>query len=194
MTFEILRKAFPNDSQTIIDEIAKCTKFKYIGTATNVDLHIHITKGFAEKKITGNLFAIKEAIEEIEDKNVRDVYINNVKQEVQLGELNSQHQMGLIDLDTISLEKTNEMSGENNIVDDLFKYETSVLNKTKVTLFLYQKEINKEWKEEINTSIVKNKFSFKRKALARTLRRLIDLRYEPNDNDTKEILELLEIK
>ncbi len=193
MTIEILSKALHNQNKTIIDEIAKVTAFKYLGT-NNVDLYISTRAEFAEKKIRANLLAIKDAVKEIDNKIVRDVYINNVKCEVELNELRSKHEIELIDLDSISDDKTNEMSGENNIVDQLFEYESSVLNKNKVLLHMYQKDMNKEWKEEINTSIVKSRFSLKKRNLTKTLNRLISLKYVPNNNDTKEVIELLKTR
>ncbi len=193
MTHEILRKAFESNDSRVVDEIIKDARFKYLGTSS-IDLHIQTSKTFVATKIKSNIFAIKEAIYKLENKTVRDVYLNGEKVELILNELSSKHDIGLIDLISLDIDKTNEMSGENNIVDQLFEYESSVLQKTKVQLHMYQKEMNREWKEEVNMSVIKNKLSLKRKSLSKKLKELINLKYEPNNNDTKEIIELLRLK
>lgn len=142
-TEKILRKAFADDDQRVIDEIVKDVKFKCLGTSS-IDLFIHTGKTYATKKISSNLLAIKDAIYELSEKTVRDVYVNNVKAEVEIKELSTKHNIGLIDLNSLDIDKTNEMSGENNIVDQLFEYESSVLQKNKVLIHLHQKQLNKE--------------------------------------------------
>ncbi len=193
MTAEILKRAFNTTDSRVVEEIIKDTRFKYLGTSS-VDLHINTTKTFVVTKLRANIFAIKEAIYELEEKTVRDVYINGEKIELKINELNSKHDIGLIDLVSLDIDKTNEMSGENNIVDQLFEYESSVLQKTKVQLYMYQKTMNREWKEEVSMSVIKNKLSLKRRTLVKRLQELINLKYEPNNNDTKEIIELLRLK
>ncbi len=192
-TAKILKRAFGSDDQRVVEELVKDVKFKYLGTSS-VDLFIHTSKTYASKKIESNLLPIKDAIYEIDEKTVRDVFINNIKVEVEINELSTKHNIGLIDLSSIEDEKTNEMSGENNIVDQLFEYESSVLQKNKVLIHLHQKEMNKEWKEEVSMSIVKSRFSRKKKHLSKRLKELISLKYQPNNNDTKEIIELLRLK
>ncbi len=193
MSANIIRRAFQNDDPIVVEEIAKDARLKYLGT-TSIDLYVHTSKSYVAKKIEGNILAIKDAIFELENKNVRDVYINNVKHELIINELNSKQDIGLINLKTLNIDKTNEMSGENDIVDELFEYEMSVLTKSKVMLHMYQKTMNREWKEEISMSLIRSRFSFKKKTLVKRLKELISLKYEPNNNDTKEIIELLGLK
>ncbi len=193
MSANIIKRAFQNDDPIVVEEIAKDARLKYLGT-TSIDLYVHTSKTYVAKKIEGNILAIKDAIFELENKNVRDVYINNVKHELIINELNSKQDIGLINLKTLNIDKTNEMSGENDIVDELFEYEMSVLTKSKVMLHMYQKTMNREWKEEISMSLIRSRFSFKKKTLVKRLKELISLKYEPNNNDTKEIIELLGLK
>lgn len=194
MKSEIIKRAFLNDDQIVIEELIKDVTFKYLGQS-NIDLYIHTSKSYVLKKIESNLLAIKDAIYDIDKKIVRDVYINNVKYELNIKQLNSKQDIGIIDLDSMSSgEKTNEMSGENDIVDQLFAYETSVIDKSKVTIHMYHKNLNREWRKEIDMSNIRNKFSLKRKKIKSRLKELISLKYEPNNNDTKEIIELLGLK
>ncbi len=190
---DVIRIALKSDDPIIVEEVVKYTSFKYLGTTNNVDLYIHTGKKFVESKIKSNILAIKDAIDEVEEKKVRDVYINNIKFELELKELNSKNNnnIGLIDISSLTLDKTNEMSGENDIVEELFEYESSVLNKTKVTLYLYNSTLNKEYKQEILMSTVRNKLSIKRKSLINEIKKLLSLKYEPHNNDTKEVIKLL---
>lgn len=190
MELKIIQRALAGESTTVIEELAKSVKFKYLGT-TNIDLYIHTNKSFAKTKIKQHLFKIKDVIYELDNKTVRDVYIDGEKIEVELNELRSKSEIGTIGLNEISIDRTNEMSGENDIVDEIFEYESSVLNKTKVTIHLYQKEFNKDWKDDINPAILKSRISLKRRALSKTLKKLLDIEYKPNNNDTKEVIKLL---
>ncbi len=192
---DVIRKALIEEDQIVTEEVVKYTSFKYLGSTNDVDLYVHTGKRYVETKIRNNILSIKDAIAEIEGKKVRDVYINNVKVELELKELSSKkNSIGLIDLDSLSLDKTNEMSGENDIVDGIFAYESSVLTKSKINLYLYNVALNKEWKKEVNASVIKNKLSIKRKSLYSEIKTLLDVKYEPYNNDTKEVIELLGLK
>gem|GEM_PF-2548266 len=69
------------------------------------------------------------------------------------------------------------------------------MNKKQVNLKFYNKILNKEFKKEINTSIIKNKLYFaKRRRLIKMIKSLLELSYTPLDNDTKKIINLLKIK
>ncbi len=192
---DVIRKALEGEDPIVIEEVVKYTSFKYLGSSTDVDLYINTGKNYVETKVRVNVLAIKDAINELEGKTVRDVYINHIKFEIKLKELNSKkNSIGLIDISSISNDKTNEFSGENDIVDELFEYESSVLSKSKVILHLHNAVLNREWIEEVQMSVVKNKLSIKRKSLISKIRQLLDLKYEPNNNDTKEVIELLGLK
>ncbi len=189
---DIIRKALEEEDPIVVEEVVKYTSFKYLGTSTNVDLYIHTAKKYVETKIKSNILIIKDVVQELEGKTVRDVYINRIKQELELKPLKSKkNTIGLIDISDISNDKTSEFSGENDIVDEIFKYESSVLSKSKVTLHLHNPVLNREWVEEVQMSVVKNKLSIKRRALYNKIKQLIDLKYVANNNDTKEVIELL---
>ncbi len=193
-TKKILDIALANEDPIVLMEVTNNTAIKYIGT-NSIDLYINTSKTFAAKIIEKNILKIKEAVKEIDDKVVKDIYINNIKYELNLKEIyRTDDKASLISLDSMTREVTNEMSGENDIIGDMFEYESSVLNKTKINLALYNKELGKEWKEEINTSVIRNKFSMKRKSIIKQLQQFLDLKYEPSNNDTKEVIELLGLK
>lgn len=193
MLDKVLKLAFRDYDQVVVAEIIRETKSDWIGGDNDKQLFLSTDKSYIEKKLEENIYAIKEAYYKLEAIEIKEVFVNDKKHELELKELSSKRDIGLIDLNTINIDKTNEMSGENDIVDELFQYETSVLSKTRVTLYLHQREMNKEWKLEINMSIIKNRFSFKRKSLVKRLKQLLTLKYEPTNNDTKEIIQLLKL-
>lgn len=194
LTKETLFLALKNEENTTVNEVIKLTSFKLLGSV-NVDLYIYTTKVFADKILRKNILNIKNAVFTIYSKKVRDVYLNNslIDNSI-LVELSAKKDIETINADSVFHDKTNEISGENNIIKSIFSYETSLLNKKKITLKFYNKYLGKEYSQEINTSILKGitKY-FKRKRLIKKIKSLLELKYKPNTNDTKELVELLHL-
>lgn len=191
---DVLLKALSHEEPVTVAEVIRGTKFKYLGSS-NVDLYVYTDKNYIDRIIKNNILRIKVAVNEIENKSVRDFYLNNKKLEVNLDELRSKNNIETITLDSLKKERTNEISGENDIMSEMFTYESSVLNKRIINISLNNKELNKEFTLNINGNTLRNPFNFiKRKRISNKIKRLIELKYEPNNNDTKEIVELLHLK
>lgn len=192
MWSEIIKKSFEADDPVVVEEIIKGSNYKIKGSLT-LDLYVYTDKNFVAVKIKNNISKIKEAIQFLEDKTINEVYIDNVKREVKIEKLHSKHDINILDLSSMDEYGSSELSGENDIVNELFEYEESVIEKNKVTLHMHQKEWKKEWKQEVSMSVIKNKLSFKRRSISKKLKELTSLRYMPLNNDTKEVLNLLNI-
>ncbi len=192
---KILREALKKEEKIVIEEVIKSTSMKYIGS-TNIELYVFTTKNFAEKIINKNILNIKEAVRKIDEKIVSDVYLNNKKIKIDAEiELTSKKTAVKIDLDSLRKEGTNETSGENDIIEEIFKYENSILNKKRIKISLYNKHLNKEFSKEINMNFFKNPlFKLSKRKLINQLNELLYLKYEPNNNDTKEFIEIMHIK
>lgn len=191
---QIIREAFKDEDPLIINEIAKETSIKFLGEI-NIDLYITTTRIYLEKRIKSNILRIKNSVIELSEKTIRDVYVNQVKVELSITELKNQSIIKTIDIDAFISEKTMEISGENDIVkESSFKYDASVLNKKKVTLELYNSSMNKQFKTEINTSVLSGVINhFLRNKLKKKISGLLSLKYEPVNNDTQEVIDLLNI-
>lgn len=190
-----LDAALKNESLTTVSELKKVTSFKLLGS-TNVDLYVFSTKKFVSRIIEKNILNIKDAVMVFYFKKVRNVYFNNnlIDNSI-LTELSAKTDIKTINADFNFDDFTNEISGENNIVESIFTYETSIMNKKKITMKFYNKYLEKEYKEEVNMSILKGGLKyFKRKKLIHDIKGLLELRYDPNTNDTKELVELLNLK
>ncbi len=190
---KILIKAIGMNSPITLEEVVKGTSMKYIGV-TEVDVYIYTNKKFVERIINNNLFKIKQAIIEFDEKSIKDVYLNGNMQNFNIKELNSKKTIATIDMSTIRKERTNEVSGENDIINETFHYESTVLNKKIVTLVFYNKELNKTKIMTINTRVLNNSiFTIARNKLRNNIKSLLELRFKPNNNDTKEVIDILNI-
>ncbi len=190
---QILRKAFESEDPIIVNELIKDSNYKVKGDES-LDLYIYTDKQYLVQKFKSNIIKIREYTSKSEGKHINQIYINNVRHEVTIEKLNSKQDINIIDIDYLGLDDTADLSGENDIINTLFEYEESVLQKQKVTLHLHQKESKKEFLQEINMSIVRSKFSFKKNSLIKKLELLLSMRYVPITNDTKEVIEILKIK
>ena len=193
LTKKILTKALSNIEAITLKEVIKGTSLNYLGI-NDVDLYIFTNKIFIDKVITNNLLKIKTTILEIEKKRIRHIYLNNIKRETSLKELTSKNTIGTIDMNSIKKELTNEVSGENDIVSETFEYESSILQKKKVTLVFYNKFLNREYKQTIDISLFSGiSKKYKKRGLSNKINSLIKIGYKPTTNDTKEVMTLLEL-
>ncbi len=189
----ILISALPNEEALTLDEIIKWTNIKYIGIS-DVDVYIFTNKKFVEKIINKNLNKIKQAIKDIDNKSVRSIYLNGEKQNFELKELDSKRTIDTINMDTIKSERTQEISGENDIIQETFKYDSSILNKKQVSLIFHNKELNETKRIRIKTNILNNKIYFiRRNKLKKNLSELLSLRFVPNTNDTQEVIKIFKL-
>ena len=193
LTKKILTKALSNIEAITLKEVIKGTSLKYLGI-NDVDLYIFTNKIFIEKVIINNILKIKTTILEIEKKRIRYIYLNNIKRETSLKELTSKNTIGTIDMNSIKKELTNEVSGENDIVSETFEYESSILQKKKVTLVFYNKFLNREYKQTIDINLFSGiSKKYKKRGLSNKINSLIKIGYKPTTNDTKEVMTLLEL-
>ncbi|NQX83369.1 MAG: hypothetical protein HRS50_01475 [Mycoplasmataceae bacterium] len=192
-TKDVIIKALSNVEPILVKEIISTSTFKYLGFK-NIDLYIFTNKKFTNKIIKNNISNIKIAIKEIENKIVRNVYVNNKLIQLNLKELNSKNDINTIDLTSLNSERTHEISGENDIVKEIFTYESSILNKNKITVSLYNKELNKEFVKKINTNIINNKMLImKKRKIYREFKKFLNLKYLPTNNVSKEFIEFLHL-
>lgn len=190
---QIIRKAFESEDPIIVNELIKDSNYKVKGNES-LDLYIYTDKQYLVQKFKSNIINIREYTSKSEGKHINKIFINNVKYEVKIEKLNSKHDINIIDINSLDVGSDNDLSGENDIISTLFEYEESVLQKQRVTLHLHQRESKKEFVQEINMSIVRSKFSFKKNSLIKKLELLLSMRYVPINNDTKEVIEILKIK
>lgn len=191
--FKILDKALINEESIVISEVKKWSTFKFLGDK-EIDLYIFTSRSYVEKIIKKNLTEIRISIEEIDKKSIRNIYINNIFQELIIKELHIKKNLEILNIDSLKNEKNNEFSGENDIVGEMFKYESSFFNKKVVTLIFYNKYFEKEYKKNVETKILKKKWSIQKRKIINEIEKLLALKYEPNNNDTKEIIEYLQLK
>ena len=191
---KILLIALKNEQPTTVSEIIKETSIKILGSKV-VDLYIFTNKKFAEKILIKNAVEIKRALDIVENKKIKNIYINNkILDHLNLSELVGKKNIDTINLENFAKNKTNETSWEGQVENSIFSYETFVLNKKRVVLKFYNKFLKKEYEKEISTSIIKGKIYFlKRQKLIKMIKSLLELSYVPLDSDTKEIINLLKI-
>ncbi len=194
-TDEIIREAFKGQDPFVINEISRETAIKFLGE-TNVDLYITTNKIYVEKRVRSNLVNIQNAITKLSDKTIRDIYINQQLVELSIKELKNKESIKTIDVNDFKKERTEEISGENNIVKQSgFKYEASIFNRKRINIELYNKSLNKQFKTEINTSMLTSfTLYFQRKKLIKKLKGLVYLKYEAVNNDTQEVIKYLKIE
>lgn len=192
---QILKKAFENLDPFIVNEIVKETTLSFLGS-TNVDLYITVNKKYIEKRIRSNLVNIQRAITELGGKTVRDTYINQQKVEISIKELENKESIKTISVEDFKKERTAEISGENDIVKESgFKYDASILNKKVIAIEFHNKSMNKQYKVEINKTVLTNGINFiQRRKLVKKINWLLSLKYEPVNNDTQEVMDFLKIE
>lgn len=191
---KIIEQAFKGQDPFIIQEIARETSISFLGS-TNVDLYITVNKMYIEKRVRSNLSVIEKAIKDVSGKTIRDIYINQAKEEMSIKELKQKDDIKQISIEDFKRERTAEISGENDIVkESTFKYDASILNKKIIVIEMHNKKINRQYKTEFNKTLLTNTFNvFKRRSLIKKIKHLLDIGYEPANNDTTEVLDFLKI-
>lgn len=191
---KILEDALKKEEPITVVEIINYTSMKFLGSKTT-DLYIFTKKTFINKILLSNIQNIKKSVETIEDRSVKNIYLNNkLINSLELKELKSKKNINTININSIKDKSLHEVSGENDIIESIFSYETTVGSKKKITLKFYNKFLVKEYSKEINTSITKgSRTFFARRKLVKKIKELLELKYEPSDNNTKEIVKLLHI-
>lgn len=194
-TDKIIRESFKGQDPFVINEISRETSIKFLGE-TNVDIYITTNKIYIEKRIISNLVNIQLVITKLAHKTIRDIYINQQLVELSIKELKNKDSIKTIDVNDFKKERTEEISGENDIVkQSSFKYEASIFNRKKINIVLYNKSLNKQHKEEISTSMLTSWIQFfQRKKFIKKIKGLISLKYEVVNNDTQEVIDFLKIE
>lgn len=193
-TDDIVREAFKDYDPFIINEISREITIRFLGE-TNIDLYIVTTKKYIEKRVRNNLINIQEAINKLVGKTIRNIYVNQELIELNIEELKNKEIIKTININDFKREKTIEISGENDIVkESSFKYNASIFNRKKINIELHNRRSNKQYRTEISTSILTNPLGhFKKRKLVKEIKGLLQLNYEPTNNDTQEVIEYLNI-